>query len=321
MDLAVRYEQYISSRERIFQRRVFVKEERRKAFQKGLDEWWNTTDRSKMSFKRIWFRETFDSTVSPLHIAAECGDDVKMELILAAKVEIDCKDGEGDTALHSASTAKCVKLLVEHGFSLESRNGFDMTPLHTAIFSRCPEAAEQLIVCGANVNATFGNESHPPNATGLVTEIPMLDILLTAGCEMTTESFHMQVRHGNLNIVREFLHRGFDVNAVGFKGQTALHFACMTQVSRQRMSYDMQFLIAHLLIENGVKVNAIDDKGNTAWHHINKRSRLSKELRDLLEEQMSLESDNFGFKRQRDLLEEQMSLESDNFGFKRLRTN
>lgn len=271
----------------------------RQELQNALDKWWNTTDRSIMSFFKIKvFRSPYRSI--PLHVAAECGDHFKMEMILSSsKVEIDETVLPSlDTALHCASTAKCVQLLVEHGFSLEKINRFRMTPIHVASYNDHLEALEQLVICGGDVNATI-RDVHPFNATGLVSEIPTLHFLLRTGCEMTTASFHRQINFGNFHIVEEVINLGvYNVNAIGFKGRSALHVTCRNKGGRGYRGYhEKRFRIARLLIENGIKTNTVDADGKTAWHWLNKTDPLNNELLVMLEKQMELESNNFGFTR------------------------
>jgi hypothetical protein len=55
--------------------------------------------------------------------------------------------------------------------------------------------------------------------------------------------------------------------------------------------------MARLLIENGIQTNTVDNDGRTAWHWLNKTEPLNNELLVMLEMQMALEADNFGFKR------------------------
>ena len=278
-------------------------EERRQRIQEAFDEWWNATDRSRISFLRTILPlnlkgDLQDYKTSPLHVAAELADHLKMQSILICGVtpdEVALKTSE--TALHKATTAQGVQFLVEAGFGLEKINVVNMTPILVASYNDRLEVLEQLIACGGNVNARLYHGEEYITATGLVSEISLLRCLLNAGCEVTTACFLRQVCINNVHIVKELLALGVsDIHTSSPKGQTALHIACKRRY-RKFDDCEKRLLMAHLLVENGIKTNAIDNDGKTALDLLDRDNHLNNELRSLLETQMFLENSNYGFKR------------------------
>ncbi|RZK87875.1 MAG: ankyrin repeat domain-containing protein, partial [Pedobacter sp.] len=72
--------------------------------------------------------------------------------------------------------------------------------------------------------------------------------------ELEKEILTHAARVGNLDILKELIHKQVDLNQRDPKGYTPLILAC----------YNNQYKAAALLIENGADVNAADDGGNTA---------------------------------------------------------
>ena len=89
-------------------------------------------------------------------IAAYRGDAELLRAILATGVDVDARNGFGDTALHVAMFQKnleVVRLLLEHGYdpnAIATRNGH--TPLHNTIPTDNIEAARLLLQFGADRN-------------------------------------------------------------------------------------------------------------------------------------------------------------------------
>ena len=82
--------------------------------------------------------------------------------------------------------------------------------------------------------------------------ITTIAALVLVGCGPSVD-IHEAARTGNIEVVKQYLAAGGDVNAKNKKGKTPLHFAAI---------YDHQE-IAELLIAEGADVNTMSNKGKT----------------------------------------------------------
>ena len=108
---------------------------------------------------------------TPLHKAVVMGNLVFSTLLLAWGAEIEAKAAYGDTPLHLASEhasddtrLEVVRLLLDRGANLESRNEFGVTSLFKAVYSRVndyPAALALLLERGADPTATDYEDSTP----------------------------------------------------------------------------------------------------------------------------------------------------------------
>ena len=92
-----------------------------------------------------------------------------------------------------------VKLLIDHGVNMESRNEFDNTPIITAAFKGELEIVKLLLEQGIDINSKGGK-----------------------GYSM----LHFAVEDFNFEIVEFLLEKGANVNARTGKNNTPLHSAC-----------------------------------------------------------------------------------------------
>ena len=95
-------------------------------------------------------------SVAPIHQAAVLGWKEGLEILLNGKIDPNLLSKTGETALHfvcQEGHADLIRLLIDHGASLESRNSAGMSPLHVAAkFGRLP-AVEILLQLKADPNA------------------------------------------------------------------------------------------------------------------------------------------------------------------------
>ena len=162
---------------------------------------------------------------TPLDAALETDDVPTVRLLIQHGVNLQ----QHQSVLHSTTSDRMLRLLLEHGAPIDGPNEDGVTYLQVAIENDDEEIVQLLIERGANVNVTdeYG-------ATPL-----------------------MQVE--SLDLAKLLIERGANVNAADKEGQTALHRAVLEPGT---------FELAELLIAQGANVNAKDNEGYTPLDHV-----------------------------------------------------
>ena len=112
--------------------------------------------------------------VTPLHVAAECGQVAVVCVLLEHGANVGLEDEEGATPLHAGSDGpeempyvpnyekpEVVRMLLKHGANIGAKDHKGRTPLHTAAESRMVEIVLVLLEHGADVGAE-DNEGKTP---------------------------------------------------------------------------------------------------------------------------------------------------------------
>ena len=94
---------------------------------------------------------------TPLHVAVRPGDVAVVQLLLAAKVDVNSKNIWGATPLSLAACnhgdTKIMELILAHGASIECQDSGGFTPLHYAASYNRPTNLRILLDRSANINA------------------------------------------------------------------------------------------------------------------------------------------------------------------------
>ncbi|CAM9577530.1 unnamed protein product [Ectocarpus sp. 6 AP-2014] len=166
--------------------------------------------------------------------------------------DVNCEDGDGNTALHVSRSSAVARTLIEHGASVDAKNSRGMSALHRA---RNIGVAETLLQHGADVNAvdSFGNiPLHRCNDTHTV------KLLLRHGASLTHRNLkgetpiHMST-YGSK--VTELAMAGADIDSVDNTGKTLL-------MKKARCFYVFRFLQSLLALNPSVFFK--DNDGKTA---------------------------------------------------------
>lgn len=154
------------------------------------------------------------------------------------------KDG---TALNWATKDRqqnAIQWLILHSISLESRDGFHMTPLQTASYNGDYESAKLLLDNGADIES-FDNYWWTP--------------------------IFWSTANGHIDVVQLLLNRSATVNRVDMSGMTPLHEAAMDHsVNYTGDGTDM----LQLLLDHGADIQAKSNNGFRALHHAVASDRL-----------------------------------------------
>ena len=209
------------------------------------------------------------SGITALYWAAMLGHAGFVELLLEHKARVDVKDANGSTPLHGAGSGftganllqtwfregrtndmamassnmpssfltggrehgRVVRLLLDHGATLEITNGNGCTPLLNATLNTNREVARVLIERRANLNASAPDGSTSLNLAALKGEEAIASMLLKAGADPNladTAGFtplNTAVEHGQRAVVRMLLEHNAKPNIATPTGQTPLHTA------------------------------------------------------------------------------------------------
>lgn len=191
--------------------------------------------------------------LAPLHDAARNGKDDTIKLLVELGADVNVKDRDGYTPVVYAALrdhSESVKLLAASGADLEVRPYGNATPLAIAIAEDQYAAAIALAEAGANPNSRNGEDDLTP-------------LMLASGRETTQFSlgagrrriqrFHPQYP-STLELSRELIKAGADVNARSKRGLTALMLAAAKN----------QVPVVGLLVQSGADASATSPAGKTA---------------------------------------------------------
>jgi len=192
----------------------------------------------------------------PIHVAAKVGDLAGVQAELDKGVDVNVKDRFGFTPLREAAWyghKEIAELLLDKGTDVNAKGGpVGRTPLHEAALRGHKEIAELLIANGADVNAK-DNYGATPLDWAIDDEIA--DLIRNHGGKTGEEWTALidAAADGNIEVVKQLLAAGANVNAKNKWGGTPLHWAARGGHKE----------IVELLIAKGVNVNAKDDEGET----------------------------------------------------------
>ena len=160
--------------------------------------------------------------------AAETGNIEAVKKHLADGVDVNVKDGDGDTPLHYAAVSgrkEVAELLIANGADVKAKNKYGWTPLY---FAKTKETADLLRKHGGKGNAPVAEAAQPEPPTAKAGDDSISHAVLTG-----------------IEAIKQHLDAGADVNAKRY-GWTPLHYAV----------YYGHKEIAELLIAKSADVNA-----------------------------------------------------------------
>lgn len=186
-----------------------------------------------------------------------------------------CGSDDAFFAAVKQEDAAAVKRLVTARPSLvRAVDAYGCTGLNLAVERGDVETARVLIDAGSDVHHDCVRLGLPLQLTCFFGDRKMFDLLIEAGADInlqpktvgshsTAAPLHAAAGGGKLEIVRELLQLGADVNAGSFRdGRTPL----MMAISREPPSND-RLAIVQLLVEHGADVNLGDEEGLTVLQY------------------------------------------------------
>lgn len=196
-----------------------------------------------------------NSTMSPIHHAAENGNLGIVELLEKHGADLNSKTDKGWTPLHFAvvrGRTNIVQYLISRKVDVNQQTTAGITPLMLAAgIAYNPEIVKLLIQAGANVNLKdqFGN-----TALSLVASVPdefvVSEMLLKAGAEVNVRDaitgftpLHHAAARDNARLALMLIKAGADVNALTAEKDTPLIIA----------KFENSTNVIRVLLQNGAK--------------------------------------------------------------------
>ncbi|XP_069681499.1 ankyrin repeat and protein kinase domain-containing protein 1-like isoform X1 [Periplaneta americana] len=172
--------------------------------------------------------------VTPLHMAAESGDQRLLNVLLAAEtLNPDLRTSQGHSALYSAVETGhegVVVALLRRGARPDAADALGRTPLHVAVSLNRPRLVKLLLDAGASPNLEDDFGESPLDFAVLRREsLPLTRLLLTRGGVPGPMLLHKAVLQGCVDLAYELLRNGrADVNGrAELQQYTPLHYAVL----------------------------------------------------------------------------------------------
>lgn len=174
--------------------------------------------------------------LTPVHNAAAEGHAPVLQLLLDRGGDADAKDEDGATPLYFAAKsghANAARVLIDRGARVDEPDTQGNTPLVAAANAGCVPLVRLLVNAHAKVDAK-GKAARTP--LFWATAVETAEALVEAGAAVQARDqwgnspLHVAAERGNAPLVEFLLARGADANAMNGKGRTALHWAADRQV-------------------------------------------------------------------------------------------
>lgn len=209
-----------------------------------------------------------------LDLAAGRGHADVLKSLLGHGAAINAWDAAGLTALHRVAVAggkeccgdgpRSIDVLVDHEADLDARNGEGRTPLHFAAEKGRSDTLMALLEHGADENALDGRGQAPIHVATDFGHVAIAIALLASGADVNRRwgsakesALEMAARKGRVEVLREMIAYGADVNASDSTGYTPLHAAAT----------DNEPGAIDALVEAGANVEALEKESRTPLHH------------------------------------------------------
>lgn len=226
-----------------------------------------------------------------LLVAAHCGNEEVINLLIQSKALLTAKDGSGSTALHlAASRGHCgvLEILLPETNLLERQDSHGRTPLWVAADRGQLDALRMLIRNHAKINARAENHMTALHAAAKEGDDEVVQLLLAHGADLESKdgtmmtALHYACRKGHIEVVDLLLDHRAEIEALGRDRKTPLIFAAEAGKVK----------VVERLLKLKASVRHADEAGMNAFHWAAYNGHEDIALRILSEKKSSLTSVN-----------------------------
>ena len=182
---------------------------------------------------------------APVHTAARKRHPEQIALLADLKADLNAPDADGMTPLQHAvmrNHVPTVKVLLERGADIEKKNKEGYSPLALALAEAKFEVAKVLLDAGAHIDTIAGPEELTPLMIASSQVLPGEGAIFLPGSTRP------------IDLARELMQKGANVNAQSKSGVTALMIAAARNVAP----------MIGLLVQSGAKTDLKNAQGKTA---------------------------------------------------------
>ncbi|KAH2198167.1 hypothetical protein KXW59_004345, partial [Aspergillus fumigatus] len=200
-----------------------------------------------------------------LLVAAHCGNEAVVNLLIQKNARLDAVDAWGSTALHlAASRGHCdvIQLLLLEPLDREARDAQGRTALWLAAGRGQLEATRLLVAHHAKVNVRAENHTTPLHAAAKRGDEEMVELLISCGADLEARdgammtALHYACEEGHLGVMKLLLDNRANINVPGSDRRTPL--ICSAAMGRCP--------VAQELLKRKASAHCVDDASMTAVH-------------------------------------------------------
>ena len=208
-----------------------------------------------------------------LSVAAHCGNNGVVDLLLQQGARVNHRDASGSTPLHLAASRGHIgsmSLLMLDGADIEEKDGQSRTPLWLAASNGFVEAAELLLSKKAKVNARAHTQLTSLHVAAKRGDTAMIDLLLRHGAHTDARdsqfmtALHYACENGHEAAVNILLNKRADIEAPGTALKTPL--ICAAAAGERP--------VVELLLKRKASLKSKAEKGMNALHWASQNGHL-----------------------------------------------
>lgn len=200
-----------------------------------------------------------------LLVAAHCGNEEVMDLLIQNNARLEVADGAGCTALHLAASRGHIGvlgLLLLENVDIEARNFSGRTALWLAAEQGQLDAARILVATHAKVNSRANNQMTALHVAARQGYAEVVELLISQGADSEAKdalmmtALHYACEEGHPGVIELLFNNKIDINVSGSDRRTPL--ICAAAMGR--------FPVVQLLLKKKASSRSADDAGMTAIH-------------------------------------------------------
>ena len=201
-----------------------------------------------------------------LLVAAHCGNEAVVDLLIRKNARLDAVDKSGSTALHlAASRGHCrvlELLLLSKGTDVEARDSKGRTALWTAAERGEAEATELLLLSNVKVNARADAQMTALHIAAKLGDEAIVELLVSGDADLEAKdaammtALHYACEEGHVRIIETLLNNKVNIDIPGCDMKTPLICAAAAG----------GLSATKLLLKKKASSRCVDDAGLTALH-------------------------------------------------------